>query len=90
MFLSVAESSSEGGVDQHALGRSVGTNPATTSRNVAVRSDIGNRGGKGLNVIRVQHDSADRRRRVLRLSAKGAQVLRRILVAFRARLTRRP
>lgn len=67
-----------GKADQNELARELEILVPTMSRNVGALSDAGDRGREALGLVEVRFDPLDRRRRMLTLSTKGEQLVKKL------------
>lgn len=63
------------GVSQNELFEALDSNDSTVSRTLALLSDIGDRKSPGLDLVRMQVDTVDRRRRLVYLTPKGKRLI---------------
>lgn len=78
VFLTVALAGDEG-IDMVDLGREVALSKSAVSRNVGALGEWHRMGRPGLGLVETFTDYEDRRRKPVRLTAKGKAALRKIL-----------
>lgn len=77
-FLRVGMAGSEG-IDQGRLGEEIGLSPAGMSRAVRALSEVSyDKQREGFGVVEFTLDPTDNRRRIIRLSQKGAQLINKL------------
>lgn len=67
------------GIAQRELFKALEVSDSAASRNLALLSDIGNRGLPGLDIVTMKVNPIDRRERLLDLTAKGKRLLADIM-----------
>lgn len=63
------------GITQRELYQWVGSNDSVASRTISLLTDYGNRHTPGLDLVRMEEDPNDRRRKTLELTAKGRRLM---------------